>query len=188
MESITSNISSQLSIIQYVGCVFSVYPFPLWWLREYIYMYIYILCLNIIIKSEIWTITHCLGSGHEIMVCAVCLSIFLWICDMAGFLRGTFVSWWYLPRIWPPVTDMQHYNHARYRTDDWRLAYMFPHSVSTRRGPCVTLFPLWWLREYIYTLSYYHHQIGNMNYHSLFRIRSWNNGVRCMSLYILTIL
>ena len=38
---------------------------------------IYILCLIIIIKSEVWTITHCLGLGHETMVCAVCLSIFL---------------------------------------------------------------------------------------------------------------
>ena len=38
----------------------------------------YILCLIIIIKSEVWTITHCLGLGHETMVCAVCLSIFLW--------------------------------------------------------------------------------------------------------------
>ena len=29
---------SQLSIIQFMwGCVFSVYPFPLWWLREYTY-------------------------------------------------------------------------------------------------------------------------------------------------------
>ena len=38
---------------------------------------IYILCLIIIIKSEVWTITHCLGLGHETMVCAVCVSIFL---------------------------------------------------------------------------------------------------------------
>ena len=38
---------------------------------------IYILCLIIIIKSEVWTITHCLGLGHETMVSAVCLSIFL---------------------------------------------------------------------------------------------------------------
>ena len=44
--------------------------------------------------------------------------------------------------------------------------------------------PSWWLREYI-ALSYYHHQIGSMNYHPLFRVRSWNNGMRCMSLYIL---
>ena len=36
-----------------------------------------ILCLIIIIKSEVWTITHCLGLGHETMVCAVCFSIFL---------------------------------------------------------------------------------------------------------------
>ena len=86
---------------------------------------IYILCLIIIIKSEVWTITYCLGSGHETMVSAVCLSIFLWIFDMVGLLRGTFVSWWYLPRIWPFVTDTQYYYHARYPTDDWHLAYMF---------------------------------------------------------------
>ena len=39
--------------------------------------------------------------------------------------------------------------------------------------------------ENIYTLSYYHHQIGSMNYYPLFRVRLWNNGVRCMSFYIL---
>ena len=33
----------------------------------------------IIIKSEVWTITHCLGLGHETMASAVCLSILLWI-------------------------------------------------------------------------------------------------------------
>ena len=38
---------------------------------------IYILCLIIIIKSKVWTITHCLGFSHETMVSAVCLSIFL---------------------------------------------------------------------------------------------------------------
>ena len=54
-------------------CVFSVHPFPLWWLREYT------LCLIIIIKSEVWTIFHCLGLGHETMVCALYLSIFFWI-------------------------------------------------------------------------------------------------------------
>ena len=54
------------------GCVFSVYPFPLWWLREYT------LCHIIIIKSKVWIIIHCFGLGHETMVCAVCLSIFLW--------------------------------------------------------------------------------------------------------------
>ena len=66
------SIFSQLSIIQYMGlCVFGL-PIPLWWLREYT------LCLIIIIKSEVWTIIHCLGLGHETMVCAVCLSIFFW--------------------------------------------------------------------------------------------------------------
>ena len=38
--------------------------------------------------------------------------------------------------------------------------------------------------ENIYTLSYHYHQIGSMNYYPVFRVRSWNNGVRCMSFYI----
>ena len=29
------------------------------------------------------------------------------------------------------------------------------------------------------TLSYYHHQIGSMNHLLLFRVRSWNNDMRC---------
>ena len=63
---------SQLSIIQYVGLYFQFTHFACdnW-------QNIYILCFIIIIKSEVWTITHCLGLGNETMVCAVCLSVFL---------------------------------------------------------------------------------------------------------------
>ena len=39
--------------------------------------------------------------------------------------------------------------------------------------------------ENIHTLSHYHNQTGSMNYYPLFRVRSWNNGMRCMSFYIL---
>ena len=82
-----------------------------------------------------------------------CMSFYILMnCDMAGLLRGTFVSWWYLPRIWPSVTDMQYNYHTRYPADDWHLAYMFslvyfsvevclegvfPHSVSTWRDSCI---------------------------------------------------
>ena len=61
-----------LSMIQYVGLYVFSLPISLVMIEI-----IYILCLIIIIKSEIWTITHCLGLGHETMVSAVCLSIFL---------------------------------------------------------------------------------------------------------------
>ena len=66
------SIFAPLSIIQYVG----LYVFSL---RISVVMIerIYILCLIIIITSEVWTITHCLGLGHETMVPAVCLYIFL---------------------------------------------------------------------------------------------------------------
>ena len=39
--------------------------------------------------------------------------------------------------------------------------------------------------ESTYAFSYYHNQIGNMNYYPLYSVRSWNDGVRCMSFYIL---
>ena len=55
--------------MQYVGLyVFSLLISPVMIER------IYILCLITIIKSEVWTITHCLGLGHETVVSAVCLS------------------------------------------------------------------------------------------------------------------
>ena len=46
-------------------------------------------------------------------------------------------------------------------------------------------FPLWWLREYIHFVLL---SSSNRNYEllPLFRVRSRNNGMRCMSFYILT--
>ena len=45
-------------------------------------------------------------------------------------------------------------------------------------------FLLWWLKEYIY-LVLFSSSNRSMNYYLLFRVRAWNNGVRCMSFYIL---
>ena len=74
------SIFSPLSIIQYVGLY--VFSLPI-----YVVMVerIYILCLIIIIKSEVWTITHCLGLGHETMVSTVCLSIFLCYANLYSY-------------------------------------------------------------------------------------------------------
>ena len=65
------SLFSPLSIIQYVGLYVFRLPSSLVMFER-----ICILCLIIIIKSEVWTITHCLGLGHETMMSAVCLSIF----------------------------------------------------------------------------------------------------------------
>ena len=67
------SIFSPLYIIQYLGLYVFSLPISVVMIER-----IYILCLIIIIKSEVWTITHCLGLGHETMVSAVCLSLFLW--------------------------------------------------------------------------------------------------------------
>ena len=69
-----------------------------------------------------------------------------------------------------------------------RLSIFSQLSIIQYMGLCVFSLPISLVmieRIHVYTLSYYHHQIGSMNYYPLFRVRSWNNGMRCMSLYIL---
>ena len=50
-----------------------------------------VLHLIIIIKPEVWTINHCLGLGHETMVCAVCLTMFLWVMNI--FFQSPELEW-----------------------------------------------------------------------------------------------
>ena len=66
---------SQLPFMQYtcIGlCEFSLSISLLMIVR------ICVIYLSIISKSEVWPDCHCLGLGHETMVCTVCLSISLW--------------------------------------------------------------------------------------------------------------
>ena len=67
-----------------------------------------------------------------------------------------------------------------------RLSIFSQLSITQYMGLCIFSLPISFVMiERIHTLSYYHHQIGSMNYYLLFRVRSWNNGMRCMSLHIL---
>ena len=80
---------SPLSFIQYVELhVFSL-PISLVMTER-----IHLLCLIIIIKWEVWTIAHCLGSGHETLMSTVCLVIFLGV-GKCFKLRGTLglINW-----------------------------------------------------------------------------------------------
>ena len=56
-------------------------------------------------------------------------------------------------------------------------------SIIQYMGLCVFSLPISLVMiERIYTLSYHHYKIRSMNYYPLFRVRLWNNGMRCMSL------
>ena len=72
------SIFSPLSITQYVGLYVFNLPISLVIIER-----IYTLCLIIIIKSEVWTIPHCLGLGHKTMVSLYVflysLNIFCWM-------------------------------------------------------------------------------------------------------------
>ena len=76
---------------------------------------------------------------------------------------------------------------VRYMLCVWvRLSIFSQLSIIQYMGLCVFSIPVSIVMiERIYTLSSDHHQIGSMSYYPLFRVRSWNNGMRCMSLYIL---
>ena len=66
-----------------------------------------------------------------------------------------------------------------------RLSIFSQLSIIQYMGLCIFRLPISLVMiERMYNSSCYHHQIGNMNYYLLFRVRSWNNGVRCMSFYI----
>ena len=70
-----------------------------------------------------------------------------------------------------------------------RLSIFSQLSIVHYMRLCVFSLPISLIMtEKIYTLSYYHYQIGSMNYYPLFRVRSWNNGVCCMSVYILILI
>ena len=71
------------------------------------------------------------------------------------------------------------------------MLYVFVHIARLIEETCVCVWKYMHINRFTctgkhtYTLSYYHHQIGSMDYYALFRVRSWNNGVRCMSFCIL---
>ena len=95
-----------------------------------------------------------------------------------------------------------HYHHCANLSEDIELikrlsdkfcsvceydkAYFLSYPWYTTWGCVFSVYPFpcddW---EDIYTLSDNHHQIASMNYYPLFRVRSWNNCVRCMSFCIL---
>ena len=72
-------------------------------------------------------------------------------------------------------------NYDSYRLLIWDVGCTIGRQTNTKiladyTGDC----------ENIDTLYYHHQQIESMIYYPLFMVRSWNNGMRCISLYILT--
>ena len=65
---------------------------------------------------------------------------------------------------------------------EYDYAYFLSYSLYNMWGCVFSVypFPLWWLKEYIYFVLL---SSSNRKY-ELFRVGSWNNGVRCMSFYI----
>ena len=85
-------IFSPLSITHHMGLYVFSFPISLVMIER-----IHIRCLIIIIKSEVWTITHCLGLGHETIVSAVYLSYRLFASEMPQWFL---LNWKFPFRLW----------------------------------------------------------------------------------------
>ena len=153
----------------------SAYPILLWWLRECVLYSI------IIIKSEVLIINHCLGLGHETMVCAVCYTMFLSF--SYRLTARTLCQFWRTPHIFFP-----YFLHNMWgcvcQTDQSRLGdredIFITHIIVIIKSqvwtfPIVDIFFRGWVPPY--AVGFHHNQI-------IFKVRSWNNGMRCMSFYI----
>ena len=98
--------SNQLSQLSFVPCmVLGVFRLPT---NLMMIARICVFYLTLIIKSEVWPVCHRLGVGYETMVCAVCISIFLWINDGIQY----FVCIVIVPFSWTAVEV--HFNKQRH--------------------------------------------------------------------------
>ena len=88
-------------------------------------------CLIIIIKSEVWTIIHCLELGHKTMVCTVYLSIFLW----GKFGQHWYSCNWSLPFCAEPWPWWRHPMMTSSKTFSALLAFCAGNSPATGEFP-----------------------------------------------------
>ena len=93
IRSVLSNIFHAIYIYIYMRlCILSL---PIYLM---VIVKIHVLDFIVIIKFEVWPICICLGLGHETMVCAVCLSIFLY--KLAVFCVGAIFFLKFVITIW----------------------------------------------------------------------------------------
>ena len=109
------SIFSPLSIMQYVGLYGFSLPISLVMIER-----IYILCLIIIIKSEVWTITHCLGLCVRWMSFYILSFFWIWT---SGLAFGNSV---------PPTTNALHSNQLGFTVQT--MEFMFMKWVNEESG------------------------------------------------------
>ena len=158
------------------GCLCSSGPFWFRWLKGYIYSSC---CYHHQIGSV--PLSHCYHISPWLCARDVCYIILWHLLHIRSGKRGNLFSLLLSENIWIiqclsdifcRVCKIKHILSVIHYTICGAVFFQFTYF------PCDD-----W--ENTYTWSYYHHQIESMNYYPLFRVRSWNNGVRCMSFFFL---
>ena len=150
----------------------------------------YMLCLMIIIKSEVWTITHCLGLGHETMMCAVCLFVFLWDIKNNAWVavNKDFVNKWsHLPMIFASdkVSSENHWQSTSQviknviHGNECFILFLTCYLMSWRhnsakKNRCLFLSPLS-PRKIFSDLALWHHHDWSVWCHSNARLALWHH-------------
>ena len=152
-------------------------PFQFRWLKGYIYSSGYYQHRNHQIGSI--NLTHCYhifrGCVPEMFVASFSVTYCIYIPGIL-FLSSLCILW--RVQITGYVLACRSYSFIC--TQHHLIIIIVQTYLKTFNLPISTV-----MIDRLYTLSYYHHQIGSMNYYPLFRVRSWNNCMLCMFLYIL---
>ena len=99
-------------------------------------------------------------------------------------LQREWMTYFHNPVIWDVMTLMwYHYCQAHSAKCVSKIKSVLSIFQAIYGAVCIQLTHFCYADcENTCTLSYYHHQIGRMTPLPLFRVRSWNNGMCCMSL------
>ena len=143
-----------------------------------------------------YSVTYCIYVPGKPGICFIIIVQFMMSANnrICFGLQIVLVCWYSTPSHYHHCANLSLWRHWTYKisvryilSSVWvRLSIFSQLFIIQYVGLCVFSLPISLVMiEIIYILSYYHHQIERMNYYPLFRVRSWNNGVRCMYFYIL---
>ena len=188
------------------GCMCSTGPFQFNWLRGYIHSSCYyhhqpyrlsyfsvVVCLRYLLHHNISLIAYTFRENRDFVFIIIVQFMMSAGSRIRFGLQIVFVYWYISPSHYHHCANFI-WRHWTYKmpvriiiSSVWVKLSIFSRLTTVHyMGLCVLSLPIsLTMTERIYTLSYYHHQIGSMNYYPLFMFRSWNNGMRCMSQCVL---
>ena len=136
---------------------------------------------------------HIRGNRDFVFIIIIVQFMMSGVCRIHFGLQNVFVCLYITPislsslckLVWRHKTSKMYVKYIL--SSVYELASFPQLSVIKYVGLCVFKLPISRVmteRMFMLSLSYNHHQTESMNHYPLFRVRSWSNGMRCMSIFL----